>query len=82
MTALLLYFVTDNRNVTATVVYNNAQSAMYARDKIHGLEYPPGERLIIRLGHETASMMANADPFNGGGMLKKKPEIFLNPILT
>ncbi|XP_062543273.1 RNA-binding protein 45 [Armigeres subalbatus] len=56
----------NNRNVTATVVYNNAQSALYARDKIHGLEYPPGERLIIRLGHETASMMANADPFNGG----------------
>lgn len=81
LTALLLYFVTDNRNVTATVVYNNAQSAMYARDKIHGLEYPPGERLIIRLGHETASMMANADPFNGGGMLKE-PEIFLKSVFN
>uniref|UniRef100_A0A2M4AJU1 Putative developmentally regulated rna-binding protein n=1 Tax=Anopheles triannulatus TaxID=58253 RepID=A0A2M4AJU1_9DIPT len=70
----------NNRNVTATVVYNNGQSAMYARDKIHGLEYPPGERLIIRLGHETVGNMgggiggvaANAiggaalDPFNNG----------------
>ncbi|KAL9700866.1 hypothetical protein quinque_004307 [Culex quinquefasciatus] len=56
----------NNRNVTATVVYNNAQSAMYARDKIHGLEYPPGERLIIRLGHETVGVMTTNDPFNGG----------------
>ncbi|XP_055620504.1 RNA-binding protein 45 isoform X2 [Toxorhynchites rutilus septentrionalis] len=56
----------NNRNVTATVVYNNAQSAMYARDKIHGLEYPPGERLIIRLGNETVGVMTNNDPFNGG----------------
>lgn len=56
----------NNRNVTATVVYNNAQSAMYARDKIHGLEYPPGERLIIRLGHEAVSVMANTDPFSAG----------------
>uniref|UniRef100_A0AAG5DD72 RRM domain-containing protein n=1 Tax=Anopheles atroparvus TaxID=41427 RepID=A0AAG5DD72_ANOAO len=58
----------NNRNVTATVVYNNGQSAMYARDKIHGLEYPPGERLIIRLGHETVGTMCTIDPFNGGGM--------------
>lgn len=54
-------------NDFTTVVYNNAQSAMYARDKIHGLEYPPGERLIIRLGHETVNVMTTNDPFNGGG---------------
>ncbi|XP_055533228.1 RNA-binding protein 45 isoform X1 [Wyeomyia smithii] len=56
----------NSRNVTATVVYNNAQSAMYARDKIHGLEYPPGERLIIRMGLETVGFMTSSDPFNNG----------------
>ena len=57
----------DNRNVTATVVYNNSQSAMYARDKIHGLEYPPGERLIIRLGHETVGTMGVGGVVGGVG---------------
>uniref|UniRef100_A0A8W7PWR0 RRM domain-containing protein n=1 Tax=Anopheles coluzzii TaxID=1518534 RepID=A0A8W7PWR0_ANOCL len=57
----------NNRNVTATVVYNNSQSAMYARDKIHGLEYPPGERLIIRLGHETVGTMGVGGVVGGVG---------------
>lgn len=33
----------------ATVVYNNSDQAVYAREKLHGFEYPPGERLIVRL---------------------------------
>ncbi|CAG0914484.1 unnamed protein product [Notodromas monacha] len=32
----------------ANVVYNNAQSANYAVEKLHGFEYPPGERLIVK----------------------------------
>lgn len=32
----------------AKVVYNSGSSASYAREKIHGLEYPPGERLIVK----------------------------------
>ncbi|KAG4078717.1 hypothetical protein HA402_015307 [Bradysia odoriphaga] len=32
----------------ATAVYNNNEAAIYAREKLHGLEYPPGERIIIR----------------------------------
>ena len=32
----------------ATVVYNNPQSANYACDKLHGFEYPPGQRLIVK----------------------------------
>jgi hypothetical protein len=31
-----------------TVVYNNPQSATYAKEKLHGFEYPPGHRLIIK----------------------------------
>ena len=63
-----IFNISDSRNVTATVVYNNSQSAAYARDKIHGLEYPPGERLIIRLGHENVGgggMSSQNDSFNG-----------------
>ncbi|KAG7175307.1 RNA-binding protein 45-like [Homarus americanus] len=32
----------------ATVVYNNIQSATYAKEKLHGFEYPPGQRLIVK----------------------------------
>ncbi|XP_047497072.1 RNA-binding protein 45-like isoform X1 [Penaeus chinensis] len=35
----------------ATVVYNNIQSATYAKEKLHGFEYPPGQRLIVKLDH-------------------------------
>lgn len=31
-----------------TVVYNNPQSATYAKEKLHGFEYPPGHRLIVK----------------------------------
>jgi len=30
------------------VVFNNPQSANYAKEKLHGFEYPPGQRLIVR----------------------------------
>ncbi|KAF2893239.1 hypothetical protein ILUMI_12930 [Ignelater luminosus] len=32
----------------ATVVYANAQAASYACEKLHGFEYPPGSRLIVK----------------------------------
>ncbi|XP_066975232.1 RNA-binding protein 45 isoform X1 [Macrobrachium rosenbergii] len=35
----------------ATVVYNNPQSATYAREKLHGFEYPPGQRLIVKFDY-------------------------------
>ncbi|KAJ8952485.1 hypothetical protein NQ318_003280 [Aromia moschata] len=30
------------------VIYNTPQWAAYAKDKLHGFEYPPGHRLIVR----------------------------------
>lgn len=36
-----------NRGV-ASVVYKSAQAAAYALEKIHGLEYPPGSRVILK----------------------------------
>jgi len=38
----------NSRSNTATVVYNNLQSGKYAKEKLHGLEYPLGERLIVK----------------------------------
>lgn len=36
------------RQCFATVVYNSPQSAAYAKEKLHGFEYPPGHRLIVK----------------------------------
>ena len=43
----------------ATVVYNNAQAAAYAKEKLHGFEYPPGQRLIVKYDHFTAEASRN-----------------------
>lgn len=40
----------------ATVVYTNAQWAAYAREKLHGFEYPPGQRLIVKPDYESSSI--------------------------
>ncbi|CRL02294.1 CLUMA_CG015370, isoform A [Clunio marinus] len=37
---------------SATVVYKTPQAALHARQKLHGFEYPPGERLIVKLSSE------------------------------
>lgn len=39
----------NSRCQEATVVYTNPDAAVYAKEKLHGLEYPPGERLIVKL---------------------------------
>jgi len=37
---------------SATVVYRTHQAALHARQKLHGFEYPPGERLIVKMSSE------------------------------
>ncbi|CAD7082281.1 unnamed protein product [Hermetia illucens] len=49
----------NGRNQEATVVYTNPESAVYAKEKLHGLEYPPGERLIVKFGSETEEPSTN-----------------------
>ena len=44
-----------------TVVFNNPQSATYAKEKLHGFEYPPGHRLIVKF-EENANHGYNAPP--------------------
>jgi len=38
----------DRSKAYGIVVYNNPQSATYAKEKLHGFEYPPGYRMIVR----------------------------------
>ena len=37
------------------VIYNNPQSASYAKEKLHGFEYPPGHRIVVKfdVGHDS-----------------------------
>lgn len=46
------------------VVYTNSEWAMYAVEKFHGFEYPPGQRLIVKLENQQSSM--------GGGTMPVK----------
>jgi hypothetical protein len=32
----------------AIAVYSGPQAAAYAKEKLHGFEYPPGQRLIVK----------------------------------
>ena len=34
--------------VVATVMYSNPEAAAYACEKLHGFEYPSGNRLIVK----------------------------------
>lgn len=49
-----------------TVVYNNPQSATYAKEKLHGFEYPPGHRLIVKFEEipQHAYSVAPPAPYN------------------
>lgn len=60
-----------NRGV-ASVVYKTAQAAAYALDKIHGLEYPPGSRVILKPDYD--GRRNNFD--NSNKEEPKQPDIF------
>jgi len=49
-----------NQRMVGLAVYTNPNSAAYARKKLHGFEYPPGQRLIVK--HD-----------EGGGALAPSP---------
>jgi RNA recognition motif-containing protein len=56
-----------------TVVYNNPQSATYAKEKLHGFEYPPGHRMVVRFdttydqGSNSSGGGSGSHHFNRGG---------------
>ncbi|KAH8322934.1 RNA-binding protein 45 [Drosophila kikkawai] len=45
------------RTNEALVVYDNPEAAIYAKDKLHGLEYPMGERIIVKVNGMSSARM-------------------------
>jgi len=42
------------------VIYNNPQSASYAKEKLHGFEYPPGHRIVVKYDPSHDPMMGGS----------------------
>jgi len=61
-----------------TVVFNNPQSATYAKEKLHGFEYPPGHRLIVKFDDLPAQgyTIGPPAPYNMG---PPRPQTYLPP---
>lgn len=55
----------------AEVVYANPQWASHAKEKLHGFEYPPGYRLIVRPEYDNIRTSFGAKPSTE----KQKPDI-------
>ena len=76
----------QNNKALGTVVFNNPQSATYAKEKLHGFEYPPGHRLIVKFeemnlgGYQVAPPGGGAHYHHGqprpqhGGYLQPPPQ--------
>ncbi|XP_055624848.1 RNA-binding protein 45-like [Toxorhynchites rutilus septentrionalis] len=63
--------VTQNDiNTTASVVYSSRDEAQRAVDKIHGLEYPIGERIIVRYENEFREEIGTNDVLSQLGPIK------------
>jgi len=61
-----------------TVVFNNPQSATYAKEKLHGFEYPPGHRLIVKFD-DIPSQGYNVGPPAPYNMGPPRPQAYLPP---
>lgn len=64
------------------VVFNNPQSTAYAKEKLHGLEYPPGQKLIIKYdGINYGDFNRNAPPPVRPNMGPPPPQVQQSPQL-
>ncbi|XP_053675671.1 RNA-binding protein 45-like [Anopheles nili] len=57
----------NEMNTTATVVYASRNEAQRAIDKIHGLEYPIGERIIVRFEEDFKEEIITKDALSQFG---------------
>lgn len=48
--------------------FNNAQSASYAKEKLHGFEYPPGSRLVVKFESGGHQLDSRSSQHNRGGL--------------
>jgi len=51
----------NNRSV-GTAVYTSFRAASYAKKKLHGFEYPPGERLIVKFDNSDQNLQHHYTP--------------------
>jgi hypothetical protein len=58
-----------------TVVFNNPQSATYAKEKLHGFEYPPGHRLIVKFEEGSLSSSGGGGGGGHGGYVTGPPPV-------
>ena len=58
-----------------TVVYNNSQSATYAKEKLHGFEYPPGFRMVVRFEESPNRAANNSNQAQIGNRNAAKPNL-------
>ncbi|XP_014676357.1 PREDICTED: RNA-binding protein 45-like [Priapulus caudatus] len=59
---------TGKSNGYAIIKYSSGQAATYAREKMHGFEYPPGSKLIVKYNDE-------GDPWSSDGSGNMNPEV-------
>jgi len=52
----------------AVAVYSSPQAAAYAKEKLHGFEYPPGQRLIVKPELNVHSDLPLPHPSRGSSM--------------
>ncbi|GLV41453.1 uncharacterized protein CBL_06683 [Carabus blaptoides fortunei] len=67
----------------ASVVYTTHQWASYAKDKLHGFEYPPGHRLIVKPDPDIGPKRTFSDSgFSGSGRNSTPAPRAPNPLQT
>jgi len=55
-------YSTGESKGVAVVVYNSVGSAIYAKEKLNGFEYPPGCKLIVRYAPDDDESLSNSRP--------------------
>ena len=63
----------DQYRAVYSVVYNNPQSATYAKEKLHGFEYPPGQRMVVRFDTSYDHSQKNGNAPQGYGGRNQAP---------
>lgn len=59
----------------AYVTYNSVGSAIYAKEKLNGFEYPPGSKLVIKYAEDPPSSRANSESGSSYNMFGSKSSI-------
>ncbi|KXJ28338.1 RNA-binding protein 45 [Exaiptasia diaphana] len=59
----------------AYVTYNSVGSAIYAKEKLNGFEYPPGSKLVIKYAEDPPSSRNNSESSSSNNIFGSKSSI-------